>query len=72
MDPGIIEVSDMLVITEALLDEPPLVVYPVVGQGIGVQVEFKDDGAEPLVALMHALGIERLALMVLEVVGLFL
>ena len=71
MDPGVIEVRDMLVIAEALLYEPPLVVHPVYDQGVGVQVGFKDDGAEPLVALLHVLGIERLALVVREVVGLF-
>ena len=72
MDPGVVEVGDMLVVTEALLDEPPFVIHPVDDQGVGVQIGFKDDGAEPLVALLHVLRIERLALVVLEVVGLFL
>ena len=62
---------DMLVIAEALLDEPPLVVHLVDDQGVGVQVGVKHDGAEPLVALLQGRGVDGLALVVPEVVGLF-
>lgn len=71
MDSGVIEVSDVLVITETFFYEPSLIIHLVDGSGIGIDIRFKDNGPETLIALAQMISIKGFALVMFEVIGFF-